>query len=113
MLAFWATYHGPTRASIPYLKATHDAFGRDPRFVMIGLNEDVHPDIMRRYVAHHRLAWEQRYLGSGDDPNPIAAAFGVRYPINVFLIGPDGRIVAKDLQGDQIKQAVAEALAKK
>jgi RNA polymerase sigma factor (sigma-70 family) len=112
MLAFWATYHGPTRASIPYLKATHDAFGRDPRFVMIGLNEDVHPDIMRRYVAHHHLAWEQRYLGSGDDPNPIAAAFGVRYPINVFLIGPDGRILAKDLQGERIKEAVAAALAK-
>ena len=32
---------------------------------------------------------------------------------DVLLIGPDGRIVAKDLQGDQIKQAVAEALAKK
>ncbi|HZW31229.1 MAG TPA: sigma-70 family RNA polymerase sigma factor, partial [Isosphaeraceae bacterium] len=63
LLAFWATYHGPTLASIPHLKATYDAFGRDPRLVIIGLNEDVNPDIMRRYVAHHGLRWEQRYLG--------------------------------------------------
>ena len=62
---------------------------------------------MRWCVAHHHLDWEHRNLGSIDDPNPIASAFGVCYPAQVFLIGPDGRIVAKDLQGDQIKQAVA------
>jgi RNA polymerase sigma factor (sigma-70 family) len=112
LLAFWATYHRTTLASIPHLKATYDAFGRDPRLVIIGLNEDVNPDIMRRYVAHSGLRWEQRYLGSGDDPNPIAAAFGVRYPMKVFLIGPDGRVLARDLQGEQIKEAVAAALAK-
>ena len=107
LLAFWATYHRQTLASIPHLKATYDAFGRDPRLVIIGLNEDVLPETMRRYAASHGLAWEQRYLGSGDYPNPIASAFGVKYPAAVFLIGPDGRIIAKDLEGDAIKQAVA------
>jgi hypothetical protein len=29
----------------------------------------------------------------------------------VFLIGPEGRIIAKDLQGEAIKQAVAKALS--
>ncbi len=111
LLAFWATYHDQTLASIPHLKATYDAFGRDPRLVIIGLNEDVLPETMRRYAARRGLAWEQRYLGSGDYPNPIASAFGVRYPAAVFLIGPDGRIIAKDLKGDAIKQAVARALA--
>ncbi len=111
LLAFWATYHDGTRACLPHLKATHAAFGRDPRLVIIGLNEDVDPDTMRRYVARHGLDWEQRYLGSGDHPNAIASAFGVRYPAAVFLIGPDGRILAKDLKGDAIRQAVARALA--
>ncbi len=98
-------------ASLAHLKATHAAFGRDPRLVIIGLNEDVEPDTMRRYVARHGLAWEQRYLGRGDYPNPIASAFGVQYPNVALLIGPDGRIVAKDLKGDAIQQAVAKALA--
>jgi RNA polymerase sigma factor (sigma-70 family) len=113
LLAFWATYHRQTLASIHHLQAVHGAFGRDPRLVIIGLNEDVNPDVMHRYVAHRHLAWEQRYLGSGDDPNPIASAFGTRYPNRVFLIGPDGRILAKDLQGEEIPQAVAAALSKK
>ena len=99
--------------TLTHLKATHDAFGPDPRFVMIGLNQDFAPEAMRWCVAHHHLDWEHRNLGSIDDPNPIASAFGVCYPAQVFLIGPDGRIVAKDLQGDQIKQAVAAALSKR
>jgi hypothetical protein len=39
--------------------------------------------------------------------------FGDDWPIRagVFLIGPDGKIVAKDLHGDAIKAAVAKALA--
>ena len=110
LLAFWSTRW--SMASLPHLKATYDAFGRDPRFVMIGLNEDFAPEAMKWCVARHNLAWEQRYLGSSDDPNPIAAAFGVRFLPAVFLIGPDGRVIAKDLEGDRIKQAVAASLSK-
>ena len=53
-----------------------------------------------------------RYIGSTYDPNPIEAAFGVWFPPAVFLIGPDGRILAKDLEGEGIKEAVGKALAK-
>ncbi len=96
---------------IPHLKATFDAFGRDPRFVMIGLNADDTPGPVRRYCARHGLSWEQRYIGSTYDPNPFEAAFGVWFPPAAFLIGPDGRILAKDLEGDAIRRAVAAALA--
>ena len=68
---------------------------------------------MKWCIARHHLAWEQRYLGSSDDENPIAAAFGVRFLPTVFLIGPHGRVIAKDLEGDRIKQAVAAALSKR
>jgi cytochrome oxidase Cu insertion factor (SCO1/SenC/PrrC family) len=110
LLHFWATRNQVTPADVADLKRTFNTFGRDPRFVMIGLNQDESADRMRLYAAHRRMAWEQRHIGSTSEPNPIAAAFGVRFPPAVFLIGPDGRIVAKDLQGEAIKQAVAKAL---
>jgi hypothetical protein len=52
------------------------------------------------------------YLGISDDPNPIAAAFGVQYLPAIFLIGPDGRVIARDLDSHLFKQAVADALAR-
>ena len=63
LLHFWATYRAESMADISALKETYDAFGRDPRFVMISLSQDVEPDAARRYAAYRGLPWEQRYLG--------------------------------------------------
>ncbi len=30
----------------------------------------------------------------------------------IFLIGPNGKVIAKDLRGDQIRKVVAKALGK-
>ena len=60
LLHFWSG-RPEDAAIIPHLKATHDAFGRDPRFVMIGLIADETPGPVRRYAAHRGLGWEQRY----------------------------------------------------
>ncbi len=118
LLDFWATWRADTMANISALKETYAAFGRDPRFVMISLNLDLEPETPRRYAAYRGMQWEQRYLGwKGESPDPIAAAFGVettgrprRLPPQVMLIGPDGRLVARDLKGPEIKQAVGQAL---
>jgi RNA polymerase sigma factor (sigma-70 family) len=111
LLHFWSGRPEDT-AVVPDLKATYDAFGRDQRFVMIGLIADETPGPVLRYAALRGLDWEQRYIGSTYDPNPIEAAFGVWFPPAAFLIGPDGRILAKDLEGEAIKEAVGKALAK-
>ncbi len=121
LLHFWATWRVETTANISELKETYEAFGRDPRLVMISLSVDVEPDTPRRYAAYRGLRWEQRYLGwKGECPDPIAAAFGLettgrrrRLPPQVMLIGPDGRLVARDLEGPAIKQAVALVLGSK
>lgn len=112
LLNFWATHNPSSLADLAFLKEVHDTFGRDPRLAMIGLSLDVDPDPPMRYARWKGLAWEQRYLGVTDLPTP-AAAFGVMYPPQVMLIGPDGRVVARDLGGDAIKPAVAQALGPK
>ena len=112
LLVFWSTARSWSLENVAHVKATYDAFGRDPRLVIIGLNQDPSPELMQRYLAHRGLGWEQRYIGDSDDPNPIAGAFGMRFPPSALLIGPDGRILAKDLHGEAIKQAVAKALVR-
>jgi RNA polymerase sigma factor (sigma-70 family) len=109
LLHFWETYQAGGVADLPALKEVWEAFRHDPRFVMISLNQDADFDLPRRYAARKGLGWEQRHAGL-ERPNPITAAFGVRFPPKVLLIGPDGRLVATDLQGGAIKNSVARAL---
>jgi hypothetical protein len=109
LLHFWDTSPGRGVEDVPVLKETWDEFGHDPRFTMIGLNQDKSFGLVKRYAAKKGLGWEQRYAGV-ERPNPITAAFGVRFPPQVMLIGPDGRLVARDLQGSAIKQTVAKIL---
>jgi hypothetical protein len=53
----------------------------------------------------------QGFLGEWSD-NKITPTYGVYGIPAIFLIGPDGKIVATDLRGAKIKEAVATALGK-
>ena len=78
---------------------------------MIGLSMDVQPDAPRRYAAIVNLPGSSVTSASrATCPDPVAAAFGVEFPPQVLLIGPDGRLVARDLKGPEIKEAVARVL---
>ncbi|HUW85181.1 MAG TPA: carboxypeptidase regulatory-like domain-containing protein [Phycisphaerae bacterium] len=109
LLDFWAVWCGPCRAETPNLKAVWDAFGKDDRFVMIGLSLDKDPDTPRKYAAEHDLKWVQGFLGEWSKTD-VPAQYGVRGIPSTFLIDPDGKIIAKDLRGQQIKAAVQRAL---
>lgn len=110
LLDFWATWCGPCVGETPNIKATYDAFGKDHRFVMISLSLDSDPAAPRKFSRDHDLAWTQGFLGdwSNDKITPTYGVYGIPA---IFLIGPDGRVVATQLRGAKIKEAVAAALA--
>ena len=109
LLDFWATWCGPCVEETPHLKATFDAFGADGRFAMIGLSLDRSKDAPRNYAAKNDLRWTQGFLGDWSKTN-VPEEYGVNGIPAIWLIGPDGRVVAKDLRGAGIKNAVARAL---
>lgn len=110
LLDFWATWCIPCLEQEPSLKAAFDAFGKDPRFAMVGLSLDDEIAAPKGYLARRNLGWTQGFLGAWSTTT-VPAAYGVRGIPSIWLIGPDGKVVAKDLRGDAIKAAVARALA--
>ena len=112
LLDFWATWCGPCIGEIPQLQAVYDTFGKDQRFEILSLSVDEKIDEPKKFQDKRRLPWVQAFLGGGVH-NPTTATFGIRAIPAFVLVGPDGKIIARGMRGDDIKKEVARALAKK
>jgi peroxiredoxin len=114
LLEFWATWCGPCLAQTDYMKDVYRRFGSDPRFAMISLSTDPKPNDPMHYVASQGLAWRQGFLGDCDEAPivnpPVFNDYGVEGIPSIWLIGPDGKVVAKSLHYDSILAAVQKAL---
>ena len=110
LLAFWATWCGGCVAETPNLKDTDAAFKDDARFIMVGLNLDAEAAAPRDYARKNQMGWIQGFLGEWSRTE-IPNYFGVEGIPSILLIGPDGKVLAKDLRGPSIKSAVLSALS--
>ena len=107
LVDFWATWCAPCVAEVPALKAIHAEFAADPRFQVVSLSLDENEADLRRYVDADKLDWPQAMVGP---ESPIVAAYGATAIPATFLVGPDGRITARDRRGIALKQAIRQAL---
>ena len=111
LLDFWATWCGPCLGEIPQLQAVQDAFGKDERFAILSVSVDEKIEEPKRFQDKRRLPWTQAFL-SGGMHGPTPGAFGIRAIPAFVLVGPDGKIVARGMRGDDIKKEVVKALTK-
>ena len=109
LLDFWATWCGFCIVDLPYMKDLYREFGDDDRFVMIGLSLDSNPETARRFVEQEGIAWPQGFLGSWGD-SEVPDLYGVNGIPATILIDPEGKIVARDLRGRQIREKLLKLL---
>jgi len=105
---FWATWCGPCKAEFPNLKAVYEDFGGE-RFEMIGLSIDKTIDLPKEYHEKNPSTYTQGFV----EPEPyqqVRNDYGIRSIPSIWLIGPDGKIVGRDLRGKALREAVRTAL---
>ena len=109
LLIFWAPSCVPCVAEIPELKAIYNKYGSDGRFVQIGMDMDPGKNEGQRFVQERQMNWIQAFPG---DPLrfSIEKSFGFSAVPQVLLIGPDGKLLAKDLRHGSVEAAVDSAL---
>lgn len=109
LLDFWATWCGPCVEEIPSIKAAYSAFKDDPRFVMISVSLDNKADDAKTYAQKNGMEWNQVFVEGGWESSMVKT-YGVRSIPSIWLIGPDGKVINRDMRGDQIRSAVDTAL---
>ena len=95
---------------MPALKDIQKTFGSDARFQLIGLSCDETAEVAERYIKQNGLIWTHGFAGNLLAGVNAGKVYKLRAIPATFLIGPDGRILAKNLRGAELKEAVRQAL---
>ncbi|MEM7698182.1 MAG: TlpA disulfide reductase family protein [Verrucomicrobiota bacterium] len=109
LIDFWATWCGPCIAEMPNVVAAYDKY-HEEGFEVIGISLDDDEAKLNQFIADNEMPWPQYFDGKGWE-NEIAQRFGIGSIPATFLVGKDGTIVASNLRGPALEEAVEKALA--
>ena len=105
LLDFWASWCGPCKREIPYLARLSEKFkGRG--LTVVGMFVADTRENFAKAVAAEGISWPQIF----DSAKTARALYGVTGIPQIILFAPDGRIVARDLRGEQMVKLVEETL---
>lgn len=106
LVDFWASWCGPCMGEVPYLV---DAYGKyhDKGFEIYGVSLDSEKEPWLKAIEDNQMYWihvsDIKYWQC-----EAAATYGVNAIPSNFLIGPDGKIAAKNLRGEALEEKLAE-----
>jgi len=110
LVEFWATWCPPCLEEMSNLIAVHEKFAARKDFVMIGISRDHELEPVAEYLKRNpKIAWPQVY-GDAAGVQKACDAFGVTGIPELFLIGPDGKIIDAHFRGEGIVARVEQLL---
>ncbi len=110
LIDFWATWCPPCVRELPNVIKTYEKH-HDKGFEIIGINLDEDEAKLKSFTKEKNMTWQQFFDGK-QWSNKLAVKYGVQSIPATFLLDGEGKIIGRDLRGEELEAAVTKALAK-
>lgn len=108
LIDFWASWCVPCRKENPTLVKAYNQY-KDQNFEILGISLDEEREPWLEAIEEDKLEWDQVSDLNGWK-NEVAVQYGIRAIPASFLIDPEGKIVAKNLRGENLLDFLEETL---
>ena len=111
LVDFWATWCGPCVQELPNVLNAYEKY-HAKGFEIVGISLDKDESKLTNFTTDKKMTWQQFFDGKVWQ-NKLAVKYGINSIPATYLLDGEGKIIAKNLRGEALDEALAKALATK
>lgn len=108
LLDFWASWCGPCREENPNVVKQYNTF-KNKNFTILGVSLDSNRDLWLKAIKDDNLTWNHVSELKQWDSN-VVKQYSIEGIPTSFLLDKQGRIIAKNLRGDELEAFLSKTL---